>query len=151
MRERDGYMTIRKTVLVGLALLLLGAVPASTAHGDDYKQKTILTFSHLFEIPGHVLPAGTHTFRFLDSMIDRHLVQVSNHDGTRPIGLVMAIANYRLTPTDKTVITFNEVPVGAPQTIRAWFYPGRSAGQEFVYPKHRALELAVASRWSFPR
>jgi hypothetical protein len=38
----------------------------------------------------------------------------------------MAIANYRLTPADKTVITFNEVPVGAPQTIRAWFYPGRS-------------------------
>ena len=81
---------------------------------------------------------------------DRHIVQISSADGSRPIAIVLAIANYRLEPTERTVITFNEVPVGAPETLRAWFYPGRSWGQEFVYPKRRALELASTSRVIVP-
>jgi hypothetical protein len=144
-------MTIRSNVLVGLALSLLGVVtvsPASAQSGSS--QRTILTFSQPVEVPGHVLPAGTYTFRLLDSMSDRHIVRISNEDGTRHIGLVMAIPNYRLEATDKTVITFNEVAAGAPNAIRAWFYPGRTIGQEFVYPKRRALELAVAARVPVP-
>jgi hypothetical protein len=39
-------------------------------------------------------------------------------------------------------MTFAERATGEPQAIRAWFYPGDNSGQEFVYPKHRALELA---------
>jgi hypothetical protein len=44
--------------------------------------------------------------------------------------------------TGKTVVTFRERPAGEPDAIRAWFYPGRNWGEEFVYPKARALELA---------
>ena len=44
--------------------------------------------------------------------------------------------------TDKTVMTFRERAAGSPEAIRAWFYPGNSWGQEFVYPKTRAIELA---------
>jgi hypothetical protein len=47
-----------------------------------------------------------------------------------------------LDVTDKTVITFGERAVGDPQAIRSWFYPGDNFGQEFVYPKRRAVELA---------
>jgi len=46
--------------------------------------------------------------------------------------------------TDKTVMTFGERAAGQPQAIRAWFYPGRNWGEEFVYPKYRAVELAKA-------
>jgi LPXTG-motif cell wall-anchored protein len=62
----------------------------------------------------------------------------------------MAIPDYRLTPTDQTVIKFNEVRRGAPEPIRAWFYPGNTVGQEFVYPKARATELAKASKAVVP-
>src|SRR5204862_3790987 len=48
----------------------------------------------------------------------------------------------RLNATDKTVMTFGERRVGDPQAIRAWFYPGDNFGQEFVYPKSKAVELA---------
>ena len=44
--------------------------------------------------------------------------------------------------TGKTVITFGERGAGFPEAIRAWFYPGDNFGQEFVYPKKRAVELA---------
>jgi hypothetical protein len=39
-------------------------------------------------------------------------------------------------------MTFKERAEGRPEAIRAWFYPGRTWGEEFVYPKSRAVELA---------
>jgi hypothetical protein len=39
-------------------------------------------------------------------------------------------------------MTFRERAAGQPEAIRAWFYPGNRWGQEFVYPKARAIELA---------
>jgi hypothetical protein len=39
-------------------------------------------------------------------------------------------------------MTFGERAAGTPEAIRAWFYPGANWGQEFVYPKTRAIELA---------
>jgi hypothetical protein len=58
---------------------------------------------------------------------------------------ILAIPNYRLKATDKTVITFTERPAGEPEALRAWFYPGRNWGEEFVYPKARAVVLAKAA------
>lgn len=142
-------MTIRKIMLAGLAFALLGAAPAVVV-GQTMSQRTVLTFSQPFEIPGHVLPAGTYTFELIDSLSDRHIVQVSSADGSRPIAIVLAIANYRLEATNRTVMTFNEVPVGSPETLRAWFAPGRNWGDEFVYPRRRALELAATSKVPVP-
>jgi hypothetical protein len=39
-------------------------------------------------------------------------------------------------------MTFRETPPGQPDVLRAWFYPGKNFGDEFVYPKAKALELA---------
>jgi hypothetical protein len=33
-------------------------------------------------------------------------------------------------------------PTGTPEAIKAWFYPGDNFGQEFVYPKAKATQLA---------
>jgi hypothetical protein len=77
-------------------------------------------------------------------------VQIFNADGTKLIATVTAIPNYRLASTDQTVIKFREVPAGSPEAIKAWFYPGATTGQEFVYPKHRAVVLAKASRTVVP-
>jgi len=42
-------------------------------------------------------------------------------------------------------MSFSERGEGQPEAIKAWFYPGYAFGQEFVYPKKRAIELALAS------
>jgi LPXTG-motif cell wall-anchored protein len=39
-------------------------------------------------------------------------------------------------------MSFGERGAGQPEAIKAWFYPGETWGQEFVYPKTRAIELA---------
>jgi hypothetical protein len=103
------------------------------------------------EIPGvhltgwGVLPAGTYVFKILDSQSDRHIVQIFSKDELTVYATILAIPNYRLKATDKTVITFRERPAGEPEALRAWFYPGRNWGEEFVYPKAKAIALAKAT------
>src|ERR1700687_4098752 len=112
---------------------------------DNQDKKTVLTFSEPFEVPGvdaQILPAGTYVFKIFDSWSDRNIVQIFNADETHLFTTILAIANYRLKATDKTVMTFGERPAGQPEAIKAWFYPGQTWGQEFVYPKKRAIELA---------
>jgi hypothetical protein len=43
-------------------------------------------------------------------------------------------------------MTFRERPAGQPEALRAWFYPGRNWGEEFVYPKAKAIELATTTK-----
>lgn len=143
-------MKIVNTILVLVALSLIGAVSASNVRADEYNKMTVLTFSQPIEIPGQILPAGTYTFRLADSLSDRNIVQIFNADGSRIIATVLAIDNYRLQSTDKTVVTFEERSGDNPDAIKAWFYPGDTFGQEFVYPKARAAQLAVAANEPVP-
>ena len=126
-----------------LAALCVLVVP--TAMADDWNRETVITFSGPVEVPGvgaQTLPAGTYVFKILDSQSDRHIVRIFNQDKSHVFTTILAIPNYRLHATDKTVITFSERPAGQPEALKAWFYPGRSWGEEFVYAKSRALELA---------
>jgi hypothetical protein len=84
-------------------------------------------------------------FKILDSQSNRHIVQIFNKEETQVYATILAIPNYRLKATDKTVITFSERPAGQPEALRAWFYPGRNWGEEFVYPKAKAMEIAKAT------
>ena len=138
-------------VLLGLFAATLLSVPVlPSAHADTYNKKTVITFSQDVEIPGKILPAGTYTFKLLDSPADRHIVQIYDADGSHLVTTVLAINDYRLKPTGETVIKFNERPGDSPEALRAWFYPGDNFGQEFVYPKDRAIQLAQTNKSDVP-
>jgi hypothetical protein len=144
-------MKIVQTVVVVLALWLLGTLLVPSVQADEYDKKTVITFSQPFEVPGgKVLPAGTYTFKLMDSPSDRHIVQIFNADGTQIFATVLAINNYRLTATGKTVMLFSERPGDSPDALKAWFYPNNNFGQEFVYPKRRAIQLALAAKEPVP-
>jgi hypothetical protein len=144
-------MKLFKAATTVCCVAVMGAVLAPGARADDWNRKTTITFSAPVEIPGvhlagfGVLPAGTYVFKILDSLSDRHIVQIFNQDETTIYATILAIPNYRLKATDKTVMTFTERPAGEPEALRAWFYPGRNWGEEFVYPKARAIVLAKAA------
>jgi hypothetical protein len=141
-------MTFLRAAPTVLCAALIGAAFSPSVKGDDWNRKTVITFSEPVETPGvhmqgwAVLPAGTYVFKILDSKSDRHIVQIFNKDETVVYATILAIPNYRLKATDKTVLTFRETPPGQPDVLRAWFYPGHNFGEEFVYPKAKALELA---------
>jgi LPXTG-motif cell wall-anchored protein len=138
-------MKLTKVLLLGLSFLVICAFLSSNATGDEWNKRTKVTFSAPVEVPGvgaQVLPAGTYLFKLMDSPSDRNIVQIFNEDGTHLYTTILAIPNYRLRVSDVTVMTFGERAEGQPEAIRAWFYPGANWGQEFVYPKTRATELA---------
>jgi hypothetical protein len=143
-------MKTMKTVLAVLTLTLFGAIFASGAQADDWSKKTVMTFSQPVEIPGQILPAGTYTIKLVDLASEHHIVQFLDADGIKVVATVLAINNWRLHPTGETVVKFAERSGDNPEALKAWFYPGDNFGQEFVYPKQRAIELAVAAKEPVP-
>ena len=117
---------------------------------DAWNQATTVTFNAPVEIPGQVLSPGSYVFKLMDSQSSRNIVQIFNRDQTKLFATILALPDYRLKPTGKTVITFKERPSNSPQAIKAWFYPGDNYGQEFVYPKARAMQLAKTMNQPVP-
>ncbi len=142
-------MKTRRAVLLVLGMLLSCAI-ASQIHAQTFNKRTKVTFSQPVAVPGKILSAGSYTFTIHDSLGSRNIVQIWNEDKTQLITTILAIPNYRLEPTEETVIEFSERPTGRPQAVKAWFYPGHSYGIEFVYPKEEAVQIAEASNEVVP-
>lgn len=145
MRRHLPTRLVNLAIATVLSLLVVG-VFSTNAKADQWNQLTKVTFSGPVEIPGFhgpmVLAPGTYVFKLLDVSGSRNVVQIFNEDQTHLYTTILAISNYRLTPTGETVITFAERPADTPPAVKAWFYPGRAEGHEFVYPKPQAVELA---------
>jgi len=112
------------------------------AYGDEFDKKTIVTTNAPLEVPGKVLLPGTYVFKLVDSTGDRGIVQIFDKDEKQLLATILSIPDYRLKPSDKPLIQFEERAAGAPPAIKAWFYPGDPYGLQFVYPHTRAVELA---------
>jgi hypothetical protein len=119
-------------------------------HADEWDKKTIFTLNAPVEVPGQVLTPGSYVFKLLNTQANRNIVQVFDKDQRRLIGTFLTIPDYRMKPPDKPLITFEERAAGAPEAIKSWFYPGDNYGNQFVYPKKRAVELAKQSKQSVP-
>ena len=128
------------TLIFGLALLTIPYPP--TVKADAWDKRTELTFSAPVELPGVILSPGTYVFKLLESPSDRNIVQVFSKDEKKLYATILAIPDYRLAPASKTIVRFEERPSGTPEAIKEWFYPGDQYGEEFAYPKSRAVQLA---------
>ena len=136
-----------KAACCAAALAMLVASPVG-AQGTTWNKKTFLTFSGPVQVPGVTLPAGTYTFKLADLMGNRHVVQIFDKDEKKIYTTILAIPDQRLEPSDKPVVLFAERAAGTPQAIKAWFYPGETIGNEFVYPKSQAIRIAKATHQS---
>jgi hypothetical protein len=141
---------MNRLALAVASLGLLGIALAPSARADEWNKKTILTVNETIQIPNKVLPPGKYVMKLMDSPSNRHIVQVFNADETHLETTILAIPNYRLEPTGKTVFSFWETPPGQPKALRAWFYPGDNFGQEFAYPKSAAVQIAAVAHASVP-
>ncbi|MGE5645631.1 MAG: hypothetical protein ACM336_07555 [Acidobacteriota bacterium] len=140
-------MRFRSMLPICCVLLLAGAV---RLHADEWNKQTTVEINAPMEIPGRVLEPGTYVFKLAESPSDRNIVEIFNNDGTHLITTLLTVSDYRLHPTGKTVMTFEERAAGSPEALKAWFYPGDLYGQEFVYPKARAMQLAKQNNQNVP-
>jgi len=133
-------------VLCGAAILAACLAPA--AHADEWTKLTYFTFSAPVEMPGMVLPAGSYKFELADPDATRRVVRISDKEGGKIHGIFLSIPDQKLEPSDKPIVMFRETPAGAPEAVKAWFYPGETTGFEFVYPHDQALKIAKATHTS---
>jgi len=135
-----------------LAALIVSAlfICAPTMRADEWDKKTTITIDKPIQLPNVVLEPGSYVFKLLNSPSNRDIVEVFNQDETKLITTILALPNYRLEPKGKTTLSFWETPAGQTPAVRAWFYPGDLYGQEFVYPKNRAVDVAAYNKTSVP-
>jgi len=134
-----------KPIVAAFCLAAIWLLTAPAVYADEWDKATRITVNHPFEVPGTVLPAGTYIMKIADLASDRHVVQIFSDDESKLLATVIGIPDFRLEPTDNTVITFYETPDYGPLPIHSWFYPGRQFGIEFAYPEKRANEIAAVS------
>jgi len=130
-----------KKVVPICCLLLFGG----TLLADEWTKRTVVTLDNqvlVAGVPVVTLEPGKYVFKLLNSESDRHIVQIFNEREDHLFTTVLAIANYKLEPKDKSEFIFWETPAGNPPALHAWFFPGDTWGQEFVYPKGLAAKIA---------
>src|ERR1700752_921222 len=111
------------SIAAAAGAFLLFATPGKA---NEWNELTYFTFSAPVELPGLALPAGTYMFKHPDSVSDRHVVQVFSQDGRTIYGTVFTVPDQQPTLSDEPTVVFKETPVGTPEAIKAWFYPGNS-------------------------
>lgn len=136
---------IRMKLLVACALAIAVSLAGTSAAAQEpTNQITYFTFSAPFELPGgKTLPAGKYVFKIVDTPGNRHIVQVMSEDQKQMHATVMAIPAQRQDPADEPEVRFMEAAANTAPAIRTWWYPGRSIGHEFIYPKDHARRLAA--------
>jgi LPXTG-motif cell wall-anchored protein len=148
LKESKTMNNLMNKMMLLAGIATLAVLPGVRA--DQWDQKTVLKISEPLEIPGQVLPAGTYVLKLANSQTSRHIVQVFTQGDNRLLGTFLAIPSHRHQPSDKTILRYEERPAGSPQAIKAWFYPGKTYGHEFVYPKNEAVDLAKANNMPVP-
>ena len=134
----------RKLITGGIAALSL----LMQARAAEPVKQTPFSINDPFEIPSMILEPGHYVLRLVEREPQRNVldvfetVQLWTGDETRLISTLLTMPNYDQPTTDKTVFTFFERGPKQPKALRIWFAPGRNYGQEFVYPKLQAVELA---------
>jgi len=116
----------------------------------DPPKKTLFVINEAVEVPGMVLDPGRYILKLVEPGAERNVLQVFEvvqlwtGDERRLLSTLLTMPNYDRPTTDKTVFTFFERSPKQAKALRLWFPPGRNCGQEFVYPKSQAIELAKA-------
>ena len=132
---------------MGLALCLavFWLVVAPNTKANEQASNAVVTFAVPVEVPGvvaQILPAGTYRFTTLESTPDRDIIQISSSDGSHVFTTMLGVPNSRLKAPDLITVMFTDRPAADPVALKAWYSPGLLWGDQLVYEKPRATQLA---------
>src|SRR5688572_21588360 len=133
-------MANRIIASLALVVLTLGIGSAAQAQTADYK--TYFTFSGPVTLPGVTLPAGKYIFRLADPNSSRKIIAIQSEDGRKQLAMLHTIPNQAPKAPNDPEIRFMETSSNVPPPVKTWWYPGKSIGYEFIYPRAQAMQLA---------
>ena len=138
-------MKLLKGMGTALCLFVLCLVVAPKAKANEQPGNAVVTFAVPVEVPGvnaQTLPAGNYRFTVLESAPDRDIIQISSPDGSHVFSTLLGVPNSRLKAPDLITVVFTGRPAADPVALKAWYCPGRAWGDQIVYEKPRATQLA---------
>lgn len=133
----------------GICAGLTLAAMAPEAVGQTFKEhRSTLTVAEPLEVPGKILDPGTYVIKVLETQNNRNIVQVTDVEEKTVLAMAIATPHVGLTPPPNTTFVYYPTASGATatRTLRTWFAPNDRYGQDFVYPRARAVELARVAR-----
>jgi hypothetical protein len=140
-----------KNLMTGLALgavatLLLSSAPAARAQSE--RENSTFTITEPIDVGSFTLQPGTYLIKVVMLASDRHMVQVTDEAQTTIFASVLAVPHP--IRDDKTLpqtryVYYTAAP-GQRPALRTWYPRDSTNGEDIAYPKHRALELAVAAK-----
>jgi hypothetical protein len=148
--RRRGFQMGKVTncLIHGAFAALLGVVSSHVAEAQVADERSVLTTSEPVDVGSVTLPPGTYLIRVVSLLDDRSMVQVTNVERSKVFASVLA--------TPHPILASEEIPssryiyyvtaAGQPKALRTWFAPDTGIGQDIVYPRRRALELAAAAK-----
>lgn len=131
-----------KRMIASLAIVVLTLGIGSSAQAQTADYKTYFTFSGPITLPGVTLPAGKYIFRLADADTGRKVVSIQSEDGRRQLAMLHTIPNQAPKAPNDPEIRFMETSSNVPPPVKTWWYPGKSIGYEFIYPRAQAMQLA---------
>jgi hypothetical protein len=135
------------SLITVLAAFLVCALPM---RASEWNHLTKLIVHQTIQVPGATLTPGTYWVKLVDSQSERNIVQFMNGDQDKALSTTIAIPDERLRVTAHSKLVFYEEAPGTPPALRAWWYPGAVYGDEFVYPKQQAENVAHTANRNVP-
>jgi hypothetical protein len=140
-----------KKLMTGLALSAVAALlvaPAPVARAQSEYENSTFTVTQPVDVGTFTLQPGTYLIKVVMLSSDRNLIQVTNTDQTRVFASVLATP-HPIRPNEATPISQYVYYTAAPgqnQALRTWFPRDSANGQDIIYPKHRAIEIAAVAK-----
>jgi hypothetical protein len=133
-RKKEKNMNAYRKLTLAALVVTVVAVLTPNAGAQMLEERMRVTFSGPVEVPGEVLPAGSYIFEALEN---GRVTRILSADEKHNYATLLTVPDERLEAVEEPAVVLKESPKGAPARIQAWFYPGESVGNEFLYLKTR--------------
>jgi hypothetical protein len=139
-----------KKLLTCLALGTFVALVAASApaYAQSDRENSTFTVTEPVDVGGFTLQPGTYLIKVVTLESNRNMIQVTNEDQTKVFASVLAtphaLAANEAAPTSRYI--YYAAAPGQRKALRTWFARDTMNGQDIVYPKQRAMEIAVAAK-----
>ena len=131
---------------LGTFVALLAA--SAPANAQSNLENSTFTVTEPVDVGSFTLQPGTYLIKVVLLESNRNLVQITNEDQTKVFASVLAtphaIVPNEAAPTTRFVY-YTAAP-GQRKALRTWYARETTNGQDIIYPKRRAMELAVAAK-----
>jgi hypothetical protein len=135
------------SLAVGTFATLLGVASAPVVFAQSDRENSTFTVTEPVDVGGFTLPPGTYLIKVVMLASNRNMIQVTNEEQTKVFASVLAtphpIRADEQIPSSR--YTYYTTSPGQPKALRTWFARDTVNGQDIIYPKRRAMELAAVA------